>query len=172
MNACDQIYMEICKAAGYTQDALGRELIDDVQTYLLFEVKQMYDRSLKWRSTPSGRYQINVTSPYGDRPKIFRTKVKDGSYDIDGVVEAIRLTATARKAQQAREQVREANRSEAERVRDAYKLKSYVSTYASAANSFCAAASTEGMLQVQINFGTVTPEMAEKILAFAQSIGA
>jgi conjugal transfer/entry exclusion protein len=112
-----------------------------------------------------------VSVPGGGRDQIFRTKVKDGSFNMPDVIGALHTQVRYRKAVDAVEQAKEANRDVAERIRGQYKLKnSYVSAYVGGAGSFCAPAGVEGMINVQVNFGVVSPEVAEKIMAFAKSL--
>lgn len=141
-------------------------------TYVFFSVKEMNGKmgSSVYRTIPLGRYQINVDNPYGNRDCIFRTK-KDGSFDLAAVKEAILTQARARRERAQREAAKSANQSRAEAIRNKYPIKStYVSAYAGSTGSFCAPSTVEGLVQVQISFGSVDPETAEKILAFAQSI--
>lgn len=164
----DQIYQNICEVAGIEN---GR--LDGVPVYFSVKEIRCKTRSSVWKTEPSGRYQINVSVPNARRERIFRTKLKDGSYDILGVVDAIKLAARQRRVEMDRELARQANKDVAESIRSKYKLnKTYVSSYAGSAGSFCAPAPVEGLVNVQINFGAVDPAIAEKIMAFAQSLGA
>lgn len=168
MNKEDQIYKDICEVASVENSRLNG-------TYVYFSVKEMRERegSSVYRTRPSGRYQINVSIPGERRDRIFRTKKADGSYDILNVVDAIKLQARIRKDEADREAARVANKDLAETIRAKYKLqRTYVSAYAGSAGSYCAAAPVEGKLNVQINFGAVDPAVAEKIMAFAQSLEA
>jgi hypothetical protein len=140
--------------------------------YVYFSVKEMIDKigSSMYRTIPLGRYQINVDNPYGNRDCIFRTK-KGGTFDLEGVKQAILTQARARHEQGKREAAKLANQGVAEAIRNKYPMKNtYVSAYAGSTGSFCAPSTVEGLVQVQISFGSVDPETAEKILAFAQSI--
>ena len=144
--------------------------IDGIRVY--FTVKEMHGKvgSSVYRTQPLGRYQINVNNPYGNRDCIFRTK-KDGSFDLEAIKEAMLDLARARRADKNREAARDANKDMAEALREKYKMKhTFVSGYAGSTGSFCAPSTVEGLVQVQISFGSVDPEIAEKILAFAQSI--
>lgn len=166
----DQIYQEICNAAGIDNGS-----IDGVFVY--FSVKEMRQKvgSSVRKTQPSGRFQINVSVPGERRDRIFRTKVKDGSFDLEAVVDALKTAARIRKAEIDRAAARTANRDAAELIRNDPSLKltkTYVSAYASSANSFVAPSTVEGLINVQINFGDVTPEVAAKILAFAKSLEA
>lgn len=169
MNKQTQIIDEIKTAAGIVDGRLNG-------VYVYFSVKEMYERtgSSVWNRKPSGRYQINVATPsFNRRDAIFRTKVKDGSYDLAGVVSALKTLAAANLEELKRGLAREANKDVAKDIREAYPLKqSYVSSYVGSCGSFCAPANVEGLVSVQIHFGNVTPEMAEKILAFAKSLEA
>lgn len=170
MKQQDQIAIDICQAAGIVNGSL-----DGIIVY--FGVKQMYERTSTYSSTrvPAGRFQINVSVPGERRDRIFRTKVKDGSYDMAAVVGALRDQARIRKSKQDREAARRSNQNAAELIRNDPALKlnnTYVSGYASSANSFVAPAPVEGKISVQINFGAVDPETAVKILAFAKSLEA
>jgi len=143
--------------------------------HVYFDVKEMQQRvgSSVWRVQPSGRFQINVNIPTENRPRIFRTKKVDGSFDVLAVVDAIKLQATIRKRQLDAETARRSNEGAADTIREKYKLtKTFVSSYAYKPSSFCVPASIEGFVNVQINFGTVDPATAEKIMAFAQSLEA
>jgi hypothetical protein len=146
-------------------------------TAVYFTVKEMYGKvgSSVWRREPMGRYQINVPSAFGNRDKIFRMK-KDGSFDLLAISDAIKAYYSYRKNQDAMMAAREYNRSEAERIRTEAKaggLKKYLSSYGAAhGSSFVTPASTEGLVEVQINFGSITPEQARKVLAFVQSMEA
>lgn len=163
----DQIYEEIRTAAGIDNGAIA-------DMYVYFSVKEMRQKvgSSVWKTEPSGRFQINVSVP-GDRDRIFRTKVKDGSYDLEAVLGAIRDQVRIRRAAMDREAARTANRDAAEEIRNEYKLtKTHVSAYASSANTFVAPSTVEGLINVQINFGAVSPEVARKIMEFAQSLEA
>ena len=141
-------------------------------TYVYFSVKEMHGKLSSFHTIPLGRYQINVPNPYGNRDTIFRTK-KDGSFDLAAIKEAIFVHARARHEEQKREAAKTANQGVAEAIRNKYPMKStYVSAYAGSTGSFCAPSTVEGLVQVQISFGSVDPETAEKILAFAQSIKA
>ena len=141
-------------------------------TYVYFSVKEMHGKlgHSSYRTVPLGRYQINVSNPHGNRECIFRTK-KGGTFDLEGVKQAILTQARARRDEQNREAAKSANQGVAEAIRNKYPMKStYVSAYAGSTGSFCAPSTVEGLVQVQISFGSVDPETAEKILAFAQSI--
>jgi len=165
MNPEIEIRNKIQEACGIVDNK-----IDGV--YVFFTVKEMHGKEgfSAWRTKPLGRYQINVDSTFGNRPRIFRTK-KDGSFDLEAIKEAVLDLARARRAEQNREDARKANQGMAEVLREKYKMKStYVSAYAGSTGSFCAPSAVEGFVQVQISFGSVDPETAEKILAFAQSI--
>lgn len=145
-------------------------------TAVYFSVKEMYAKvnGSVWRREPMGRYQINVPSTYGNRDKIFRTK-KDGSFDLLAVGDAIKAYHQYRKRQDAMMMAREQNRDVVERIREEAKaggLKKYISSYSTIGNTFVAPSSTTGLVDVQINFGSVDPETARKILAFAQSMEA
>lgn len=154
---------------------IERGYIDGTAVY--FSVKEMYSKvnGSVWRREPMGRYQINVPSTYGNRDKIFRTK-KDGSFDMLAVGDAIKAYHQYRKRQDEIAMAREYNRGEAERIREEAKaggLKKYISSYGAAhGSSFVTPASTEGLVDVQINFGSVNADTARKILAFAQSLEA
>lgn len=145
-------------------------------TSVYFSVKEMYSKvnGSVWRREPMGRYQINVPSTYGNRDKIFRTK-KDGSFDMLAVGDAIKAYYTYRKNQDAAMAAREHNRDVVERIREEAKaggMKKHISAYGTIGNTFVAPSSTTGLVDVQINFGSVDPEVARKILAFAQSLEA
>lgn len=162
----DQIYKNICETAGIVDG-----MLNGVRVY--FTVKEMYDRNSGYRPQPSGRYQINVSSFGSRRDTIFRTKVKDGSFDILGVIDAVKTQARVRQAEAEREATINMNRDAAEALREKYKFKSrFVSAYTGSAGSFCAPSSVEGKINVQMNFGAVDPEVAEKIFAFVQSLEA
>lgn len=162
----DEIVQQICEVAGIEMGNLNG-------TPVWFSVKEMREKDgySSWRTRPSGRYQINVGVPGERRERIFRTKVKDGSYDILGVVDAIKTQARIHKYQKECELARQSNRDAAELIREDIKLKhTYVSGYASSPNTFCAPATTEGKVAVQVYFGNVDPETAVKIFQFAQSL--
>lgn len=164
----DQIYQQICDTAGIVDSKLN-----GVAVY--FSVKEMYERdgSSVYRRRPSGRYQINVSSFGSRRDTIFRTKIKDGSFNMLDVVDAIKAQARFRLAETEREAAKEANKDVAETIRNRFKLtKTYVSAYSGSSGSYCAPAPVKGLLNVQINFGAVDPAIAEKIMAFAQSLEA
>lgn len=153
---------------------IERGYIDGTAVY--FSVKEMYGKvgGSVWRREPMGRYQINVPSTYGNRDKIFRTK-KDGSFDLLAVGDAIKDYHRYRKTQDAAMAAREYNRDVVERIREEAKaggLKKYISSYSTVGNTFVAPSSTSGLVDVQVNFGSVDPEVARKILAFAQSLEA
>ena len=127
----------------------------------------------KYRTEPSGRYQINVSVPGERRDRIFRTKVKDGSFDVMSVADACKDQIRIRLAEQARENARNANKDVAENIRNTYKLNNtYVSSYAGSAGSYVAPSTVEGLVVVQLNFGSISPEKAEAIMAFAKSLEA
>ena len=166
MNKQTEIASQINQAAGivdYKKDGV----------YAFFDVKEMYSKagSSAWKTSATGQFQINVHVPGEKRDRIFRTKIKDGSFDMAGVVNAINDAVGRRKAEKDREAARNANKGAAERIRETYKLgRTYVSSYASSSNSFCAPSSVEGKVVVQLNFGSVDTEVAEKIMAFAKSL--
>lgn len=140
-----------------------------------FDVKEMQEKvgSSVYRTKPSGRYQINVSVPGTRRDRIFRTKKADGSFDLFGVVEVLQLQAAARLREINAESARRSNTQAAELIRGEFKSKTrYVSGYASSTSSFVAPSATEGKLAVQINFGSVSPEVAMKIAAFVNSLEA
>lgn len=142
--------------------------------YVWLSVSEMYSRT-SWgsRDKPMGRYQIKVDMPGKERSKIFRTKKADGSFNIQDVADTIKNVVRIKKAEQARDAAEQSNKAAAEQIRNDYKLKrTYVSAYAGSAGSYVAAAPVEGQVIVQVNFGTVTPDMARKIMAFAQSLEA
>jgi hypothetical protein len=166
-----EIYEAISAVAGIAEDGT----LDGVPVY--FSVKEMRQRvgSSVWKAEPSGRFQINVDLPGQSRDRIFRTKLKDGSFDLEGVIDALKTSVRIRNAEIKREATRNANKDAAAAIRNdpALKLnKTYVSGYAASANSFVAPSTVEGLINVQINFGAVDPETAVKILAFAKSMGA
>lgn len=145
----------------------------DIKPY--YTVKEMYCRvgSSMYRTEPSGRYQINVSVPGERRDRIFRTKVKDGSFDVMSVADACRDQISSRRAEIARERARANNQDVAKNIRDTYKLnKTYVSSYAGSQGSYVAPSSVEGLVTIQLNFGSVSPEKAEAIMAFAKSLEA
>lgn len=161
----NEIRNKIVEACGIVDNK-----IDGIHVY--FTVKEMHGKEgySAWRTKPLGRYQINVNSTYGNRDRIFRTK-KDGSFDLGAIKEAILDLVRVRREDKNREAARNSNKDMAEALREKYKMKStYVSAYAGSTGSFCAPSTVEGLVQVQISFGSVDAETAEKILAFAQSI--
>lgn len=140
-----------------------------------FDVKEMQEKagSSVFRTKPSGRFQINVSVPGTRRARIFRTKKADGSFDLFGIVEVLQLQATARKRDINAESTRRSNVEAADLIRSEFKSKTrYVSGYASSTSSFVAPSATEGKIAVQINFGSVSPEVAMKIAAFVNSLEA
>jgi len=167
-NRCKEIENEIKQFAGMVD---GR--LDGMSVY--FSVKEMHERagSSVYRTRPSGRFQINVSVPGQNRQAIFRTKKKDGTYNIADVVDALKVNAVYRKGEINRASAQAANADVAENIRTTYKLKhSYVSAYARTGDSFCAPSTVVGKVAIQISFGSVTPEVAEKIMAFAKSLEA
>lgn len=143
----------------------------DIKPY--YTVKEMYMKTGLYRTEPSGRYQINVSVPGERRDRIFRTKVKDGSFDVMSVADACRDQIRLRRAENERERARTANRDVAKNIRETYKLNhTYVSAYAGSQGSYVAPSTVEGLVTVQLNFGSVTPEKAEAIMAFAKSLEA
>lgn len=147
--------------------------LDNVPVW--FDVKEMQEKvgSSVFRTKPSGRFQINVSVPGERRDRIFRTKKADGSFDLFGVVEVLQIQATARKRDINAEATRRSNVEAADLIRSEFKSKTrYVSGYASSTSSFVAPSATEGKVAVQINFGSVSPEVAMKIAAFVNSLEA
>ena len=143
----------------------------DIKPY--YTVKEMYTKTGLYRSEPSGRYQINVDVPGERRARIFRTKVKDGSFDVMSVADACNDQIRQRRAEQERERARASNQDVAKNIRETYKLhKTYVSAYVGSSGSYVAPSSVEGLVTVQLNFGSVSPEKAEAIMAFAKSLEA
>ena len=141
--------------------------------YVYFHVKEMNtrDRCSVWKVTPSGRFQINVDVPGGGRDKIFRTKLKDGSFDVLGVVDAIKAQVAHTKREREIAATVNMNDAVAEQLRNKYPLKhTYVSAYKGSSSSYVAPSTALGEMYVQINFGSVPPEVAAKIMEFAQSI--
>lgn len=144
-----------------------------------FSVKEMFEKvpSSVYRTRPSGRFQINVhPAEYRRRVRdtIFRTKKADNSFNVLDVKDAIMNQQRVRKDSFNREGVRASNESVATKIRETYPLKGrFVSSYApTTGGCFLAPSTIEGKVAVQINFGHVTPDVAEKIMAFAQSLEA
>lgn len=170
MNTVQQIRESINLAAGITLDGM-----DGVNVY--FSVKEMYEKvgMSSWKTQPSGRFQINVDVPGSRRDRIFRTKKADGSFDINGVVEALKQQAQVLKRRDEQDAARRSNVEAAELIRNDPTLKlknTYLSSYVSSTSSFVAPSSTPGKVSVQIYFGQVDAETAAKILAFAKSLEA
>lgn len=166
----NEIYDQICEFVGIKNGCL-----DGTSVY--FSVKEMHAKvgGSVWRTAPMGRYQINVPAPVGGRDKIFRTKKADNSFNMLDVADAIKAYAAYRKRQDAMAAARESNREVAEKIILEAKdrgMKKYISSYASTLSSYCVPASEEGLVNVQINFGAVTPEVARKIMSMAQSLEA
>lgn len=163
-----EIATQIEQAAGIIN---GYDL-NGVKVY--FHVHEMREKigNSAYRTQPSGRYQINVPNPYENRDRIFRTKKADGSFDIAGVVEAIKVQYEAATAAQARQSIQNSNTDISNALVEEFKSTNfYISKYPSANVSYCApSTSVEGNVSVQVNFGNVDPDTARKILAFAQSI--
>ena len=140
-----------------------------------FDVKEMQEKisTSLYRTKPSGRFQINASVPGERRDRIFRTKKADGSFDLFGVVEVLQIQAASRLREINAESARRSNSQAAELIRGEFKSKTrYVSGYASSTSSFVAPSATEGKIAVQINFGSVSPEVAMKIAAFVNSLEA
>lgn len=142
-----------------------------------YTVKEMYEKvnGSVYRTRPSGRFQINVhpvSYRRGIRDTIFRTKKADNSFNVLDVKDAIVAQVNVRKIDQSSEANRISNEAAATELREKFKFKNkYISSYApTSTGSFVAPSVVEGKVAVQINFGQVTPEVAEKILAFAQSL--
>lgn len=173
MNASQDRIKEISATIDKALGADGTGRVDGV--YAFYHVKEMYERagSSVWKTKPSGRFQINVATTSG-RDKIFRTKKSDGSFNLEGVVEAISERLEHFKASQRRQDTREANRNLAEELCEKFRTsKFYVSHYGNvnAVSSQCSPSQNkEGHLNVVINFGDVDAETAEKILALAASL--
>lgn len=139
-----------------------------------FHVHEMQEKvgHSAYRTQFSGRYQINVPNPYENRDRIFRTKKADGSFDLAGVIEAIKVQYEVAAAAQVRHNTQQSNTDISnELVKEFDSTNFYISKYPSANVSYCApSTSVEGNVSVQVNFGDVDPDTARKILAFAQSI--
>lgn len=143
--------------------------------WVWYEVKEMQEKVgfSSWKTQPSGRFQINVSHPGERRDRIFRTKKADGSFNVLDVVEAIKSQHRARKSEIDREVARKSNADVAEAIRTSYVGKTkYISSYASSTSTFVAPSSVEGKVAVQINFGSVDPEVARKIMAFVNALEA
>lgn len=145
--------------------------------YVSFEVKEMFEKvpSSVYRTRPSGRFQINVRpAEYRRRSRdtIFRTKKGTNAFNILDVKEAIMAQIKVKKIIQSSEDNRMSNEAVAAELRDKFKFKTkYISSYAPAStDSFVAPSVVEGKVAVQIHFGQVTPEVAERILAFVQTL--
>lgn len=168
MNTITSIRNTILAAAGIAADGT----LDGTSVY--FEVKEMQKKGqYSWQRIPSGRFQINVNIPGVTRDSIFRTKIADGSFNVDDVVKAIKHQVEIKKARKEAENARLANVDVAESIRNEFKSKTkYISSWASSTSSFVAPSATEGKVAVQINFGLVDPEVARKIMAFVTSLEA
>ena len=170
MDQSNEIRKQIEQAAGIVDGKLDGE-------YVCFTVKQMYGKVPGYtiRRNPLNRYQITVHTGFSSRAVCFRTSLKNGYLElkIEGIVDALKGQVARRKDEKEQENNRKINRAVAVQLREKYKLqRTYVSEYAGSRNSFCAASAVEGLVDLQISFGSVTPEVAEKILAFAKSLEA
>jgi hypothetical protein len=159
-----EIRAQIEKAAGIIENTINGHAV-------FFTVKEMYDRTHSWKSTPSGRFQINVGIYGSMRDKIFRTKKKDGSFDLAGVVEALHDQAYARKREKEIADNQKSNESLVQEVLSTYKGKKYVSQYGGS-GTYCKPSVTPGKVELQVNFGNIDPETAKKILAMVQALEA
>jgi hypothetical protein len=168
-----EIATQIEQAAGIIN---GYDL-NGVKVY--FHVHEMREKigNSVYRTQPSGRYQINVPNPYENRDRIFRTKKADGSFNIAGVIEAIKVQYEAAAAAEARRNTQQSNTDISNALVEEFNSTNfYISKYQSGNVSYCASAncapstSVEGNVSVQVNFGDVDADTARKILAFAQSI--
>lgn len=165
-----EIYQQISDFVG-----MQNGYLDGAAVY--FSVKEMQAKvgGSVWRTAPMGRYQINVPTPSGGRDKIFRTKKADNSFNMLDVADAIKAYAAYRKRMDAAVAARESNRDVAEKIATEAKtngLKKYISSYASARSSYCVPSTEEGLVEVQVNFGAVSPEVARKIMSMVQSLEA
>ena len=144
-----------------------------------YEIAEMTTSSgySTWKREGTGRYQIKIYTPWvgsrGPRHQIFRTSKKDNSYRVDEARETIEYQATYYNQQRSRENQMRSNEQLARDLRDKFDKKIPLSTYKPASHT-CSYVSpngcADGKLDVLINFGTVSAEQAERILAFAQQI--
>lgn len=141
--------------------------------YVLWSIKELHAKRNSWdtlRTIPTGKFQVNVTVPGESRQRIFRTN-KHGKFDYASIKAAFEQAVGIKRLALERADARRGNELAAEAMRAKYKSnKRYLSGYASPGSSYVAPSEVAGKLQVQINFGVVDPEVAEKILAFAQSL--
>lgn len=156
MKTAQQIELEIAERLGIINNTL-----DGVPVQ--YAVKPMRTK------TGVNRYQINVPTTRHQRDRIFRTTVKDMTYDVQSVEEAIKQQVRLTKVQYEREQARSANAEAARKIREEYDMM-WASSYAIPSSSFIAAGAAPNTVQVQIYFGAVSIEDARKIAEFANSI--
>ena len=159
-----EIYQQICASANIVQGEVEGQRVQ-------INVKEMRDHRSSWCTVPSGRYQINVRVPGERRDRIFRTKKDDGSFNMLDIIDAIKVIVRVGKDRERALSARTANTDTAARLREKYSMKNmHLSEYISGSGSHVAPSTTEGKINVLLNFGPVDPAVAEKILAFAQSL--
>lgn len=130
-----------------------------------------------WQREGTGRYQIKIYTPWNGRHaghQIFRTSKADGSYRVADALETVDYQVQHSKQKQSRADMSRANAQAAEALREKYKgPHTYFSSWKSDRYASSIVAPDEhitGNVDVLINFGSVTAEQADRILAFFQDI--
>lgn len=130
-----------------------------------------------WKREGTGRFQIKVYTPWNGRRarhQIFRTSKTDGSYRVADALETIDYQVKHFQDQQSRANMSKTNAQAAEALREKYKgPHTYFSSWRSDRYVSSIVAPDEhitGNVDVLINFGSVTAEQADRILAFFQDI--
>ena len=119
------------------------------------------------RRVPSGRFSISLHTG-SEKNTIFRTK-KDGTIPLSDIATCIDNYVTHKKLSIATNAIKESNVNTANDVRNTYKGKKYISAY-SGTGSFVTPSTISNEVIVQINYGSVRPEIAEKIFISVRTV--